>query len=68
MTRHQILIRQAKKTTYMTDNDPERNNPLSPYYPSQVPTLRGNGRKWFVALILVLWLSTTVWSVISSLI
>lgn len=46
-----------------TDSDdsdgPRRNNPLSPYYPSEVPTVPGNTPRWFVLLVvLVLLLST----------
>jgi hypothetical protein len=35
----------------MTDREPEPKNPLSPYYPSSVPDVPGNGRTW-VALVL----------------
>jgi hypothetical protein len=35
----------------MTDREPEPKNPRSPYYPSSVPDVPGNGRTW-VALVL----------------
>ena len=35
----------------MDNSDPNQNNPLSPYYPSDMPSIRGNGRKWFAILI-----------------
>jgi hypothetical protein len=35
----------------MTDREPDPKNPLSPYYPSAVPDVPGNGRTW-VALVL----------------
>lgn len=39
----------------MTDGDPDPENPLSPYYPSEVPSIPGNGRRW-VAILLALML------------
>jgi hypothetical protein len=49
----------------MPDRDPEPNNPLSPYFPSEVPPLPGTGRRW-VALLLVavLLFSTLVYGVL----
>jgi hypothetical protein len=35
----------------MTDRDPAPKNPLSPYYPSDVPDVPGDGRKWFAILL-----------------
>jgi len=35
----------------MSDDGPEPNNPLSPYYPSETPSLSGNGRRWFALLL-----------------
>jgi len=35
----------------MSDRDPKPKNPLSPYYPSDVPDVPGDGRTW-VALLL----------------
>ncbi|RMB12885.1 hypothetical protein [Haloplanus aerogenes] len=34
----------------MSDRDPEPKNPLSPYYPSEVPNVPGDGRTWFAVL------------------
>ncbi|MFB6360028.1 MAG: hypothetical protein ABEH59_01765 [Halobacteriales archaeon] len=36
----------------MPDREPEPKNPLSPYFPSDVPLVPGSGRRW-VALLLV---------------
>jgi len=35
----------------MGDADPDRTNPLSPYYPSETPSLPSNGRAWFALLV-----------------
>lgn len=35
----------------MVDGEPEPNNPLSPYYPSEVPDVPGSGRTWFAILL-----------------
>jgi hypothetical protein len=35
----------------MTDSKPEPNNPLSPYYPSDVPDIPASGRTWFAILL-----------------
>lgn len=35
----------------MVDGEPEPNNPLSPYYPSEVPDIPGSGRTWFAILL-----------------
>lgn len=37
----------------MTGDDPEPTNPLSPYYPSEVPDIPTPGRRW-VAILLFL--------------
>lgn len=37
----------------MAGDDPEPNDPLSPYSPSEVPDVPGNGRRW-VAILLAL--------------
>ncbi|MEE6209068.1 hypothetical protein U3A55_02700 [Salarchaeum sp. III] len=42
----------------MTPSDDGR-NPLSPYYPSEVPSVRGHGRRWFAVLVALLLLGTT---------
>lgn len=39
----------------MPSGDPRPNNPLSPYFPAEVPPVPGNGRQWF-ALIMVMML------------
>jgi hypothetical protein len=33
----------------MTDRDPDRRSPLSPYYPSETPDVPGDGRTWFAS-------------------
>jgi len=35
----------------MTDREPDPKTPLSPYYPSVVPDVPGNGRAWFAILL-----------------
>jgi len=35
----------------MTDREPDPKNPLSPYYPSEVPDVPGDGRTWFAVLL-----------------
>jgi len=35
----------------MTDREPGPNDPLSPYYPSDIPDIPGNGRTWFAILL-----------------
>ncbi|SEA06321.1 hypothetical protein SAMN04488065_1648 [Haloplanus vescus] len=35
----------------MSDRDPSSKNPLSPYYPSETPSLPGDGRTWFALLV-----------------
>lgn len=54
------IIYRARQGLCMTDNGPDSNNPLSPYYPSETPRISGNGRKWFVILILLMILFTVV--------
>ena len=51
----------------MTNGDPERNNPLSPYYPSRVPNLEGNGRKWFALLFVLILLLGAIYTFVSLL-
>lgn len=53
----------------MADDDPEPRNPLSPYYPSEVPSLSGNGRRWFALLMvatILLGACYTIFSLVSS--
>lgn len=38
----------------MPEGNPEPKNPLSPYYPSEVPSLSGNGRRWFALLLVAI--------------
>ena len=45
----------------MSPNDEEPNNPLSPYYPSEVPEIPGNGRTWFAILLAAMLLSGAVY-------
>ena len=43
--------------------DPDRPNPLGPYFPSEVPRVSGNGRRWFAVLALlafVAWVLATL--------
>lgn len=35
----------------MPEDDPTPNNPLGPYFPSEVPTVPGNERKWVALLV-----------------
>ncbi|SEG67096.1 hypothetical protein [Halobellus limi] len=35
----------------MARSDEEPNNPLSPYYPSEIPDVPANGRTWFAILL-----------------
>lgn len=49
----------------MSNNGPKPNNPLSPYYPSEVPSLSGNARLWFVLLIVAMLLVTAGFSALT---
>jgi len=40
----------------MSRNDEKPSNPLSPYYPSEVPDLPANGRTWFAILFAAMFL------------
>ena len=44
----------------MADREPGPNNPLGPYYPSELPGVPGNGRTWFALLVAGLFL---VWAI-----
>jgi hypothetical protein len=48
----------------MGDSGPESNNPLSPYYASETPSVPGDGRKWFAILMLLMFLLSAVFSVL----
>ncbi|WP_435069046.1 hypothetical protein [Haloplanus sp. C73] len=39
----------------------DRNDPLSPYYPSETPDVPGDGRTWFAVLVVLLLLTGTVY-------
>ena len=51
----------------MDDGDPDPRNPLSPYYPSDVPTIPGGGRRWFAILWALLILLGAAYSALSVL-
>lgn len=51
----------------MADGDPEPNNPLSPYFPSETPGVPGNGRKWFAVLLALTILLGSAYRVLSLL-
>lgn len=38
----------------MADREPKPRNPLGPYYPSEVPSVPGNGRRWLALLLVAL--------------
>lgn len=38
----------------MATDEPDRNDPLSPYFPDQVPSIPSAGRRWVALLLLVL--------------
>lgn len=50
----------------MTDNNPYSNNPLSPYYPSETPSVSGNGRKWIAILLILMFLLVAVYQIFPS--
>ena len=51
----------------MTDSDPEPNNPLSPYYPSEVPDVPSNGRRWFAILLTIILVLGSLYGLLSML-
>lgn len=51
----------------MAESDPEPNNPLSPYYPSEVPDVPGNGRRWFAILLTIILVTGSVYGLLSML-
>jgi hypothetical protein len=51
----------------MTDRDPTPKNPLSPYYPSEVPDVPGNGRAWVALLLAATFLLGAVYAALSAL-
>ena len=55
MARHQLSL-------LMDGDRPKPNNPLSPFYPSEMPNLGGNGRRWFaILMVAVLVIGTGYW-------
>jgi hypothetical protein len=51
----------------MPDREPEPNNPLSPYYPSEVPDVPGSGRRWVAILLAATLLSGAAYGVLTLL-
>ena len=49
----------------MVDSDPDSKNPLSPYYPSEVPDVPGSGRRWFAILLALIILLGMIYSALS---
>jgi hypothetical protein len=49
----------------MTGREPDPKTPLSPYYPSDVPDLPGNGRRWFAVLLSAMLLFGAVYAVLT---
>ena len=51
-------------TSPVSGRDPEPDDPLSPYAPSEVPSVPSGGRRWFALLLAgVMVLSTVAWAV-----
>jgi hypothetical protein len=50
----------------MTERDPDPNNALAPYYPSEVPEIPGNGRRWFAVLMALLLFSGAIYAFLLS--
>jgi len=51
----------------VTDRKPDPNNPLSPYYPSDIPDVPGSGRKWFAVLLSAMLLLGAVYAFLTVL-
>lgn len=47
----------------MKGSDPKPKNPLSPYYPAEIPPIPGSGRTWFAILLSMLLVSGAVGAV-----
>lgn len=47
----------------MTDEGPRRNDPLGPYFPSEVPDLPGRGRRWFAVLLAAMFVFGSLYTV-----
>jgi hypothetical protein len=57
----------AHQVSDVPDRDPAPNDPLSPYDPSNVPDLPGNGRTWFAIVMVLMLLLGGVYSILSLL-
>jgi len=44
----------------MTEEEPEPNNPLGPYYPSEAPRIPGHGQSWLALLVATILILTAV--------
>lgn len=55
----------GRATSDMADEEPRPNNPLSPYYPSDVPSVPGSGRRWFAILFALLLLAGAAFQFLS---
>ena len=49
----------------MPRDDEEPNNPLSPYYPSEVPDVPANGRTWFALFLAAMLLLGAVYGFVA---
>ncbi|MFB6196616.1 MAG: hypothetical protein ABEI80_10625 [Haloplanus sp.] len=49
----------------MPDGDPRPNDPLSPYYPSEVPDVPGDGRTWVALLLAATLLLGAAWGLVT---
>ena len=59
------VINPAKHTVLMANDGTKPNNALSPYYPSETPSIRGNSRKLFTILMLLTFLLSGILTIIS---
>lgn len=50
----------------MADRDPE-SSALAPFYPSEIPSVPGNGRKWFAVLMTLMLLTGVLFSTLALL-
>jgi len=57
-----VIVR-GHDTSDVSSSDPEPDDPLSPYAPSEVPSVPSDGRRWFALLLVgVMVLSTVAWA------
>ena len=61
-------MRAAAERGSMSDGDPKPNDPLSPYFPSEVPAVPGDGRMWFAVLLSLCLLFGAVYAAVSLLV